>query len=254
MTAKSHASKPRACPVLWGLAGLTAAALMATAFAPSAASTQDQTKPPVAIPLPQKAPAGATVLFSGKAEDISANWLRRGSTEPATWVAGNDGSMTPQRTDITSKAEFGDCYIHVEFRPMVDDQGKTRGHGNSGVGLQGRYEVQIMDSFGATPEAHGCGSFYSQKPAGVNACKKAGEWQSFDIVFRAPRLDGDGNVVEKARATVFQNGVLIHVNNEFNGPTGIQYGEFKGEAATGPIVLQGDHDPVQFRNIWVVAL
>ena len=120
--------------------------------------------------------------------------------------------------------------------------------------MQGRYEIQIMDSYGGKPTVHGCGAFYSQKPARVNACKKAGEWQSFDIIFRAPRLNEEGQVVERARATVFHNGVLIHNNEEFAGPTGIQYGQFKGEAALGPIILQGDHDPVEFRNIWLVTL
>ncbi len=230
-------------------------------------SAQDATPPTakaaVAIALPSAAPEGAIVLFGGKTEDLADNWYRRGTKDQPPWSVQDGamspwtlqgGAMTPAKADVTSKAEFGDCYLHVEFRPTVDAQGKTRGHGNAGVGLQGRYEIQIMDSFGAQPEAHGCGSFYSQKPPRVNACKKPGEWQSFDIIFRAPRLDAEGKVVEKARATVFQNGVLIHANEEFNGPTGIQYGEFKGEAATGPIVLQGDHDPVQFRNIWVVPL
>lgn len=218
------------------------------------ARASQQSRPIIAINLPTEAPEGAIVLFSGKAEQLEQNWYRRGTTQPAGWTVEADGSMTPNKVDITSRAEFGDCYLHVEFRPTVDEQGRTRGHGNAGVGLQGRYEVQIMDSFGAQPSAGGCGAFYSQKPPRVNASKKAGEWQTYDIIFRAPRLDAEGKVVERARATVFQNGVLIHANEEFAGPTGIQYGEFKGEVASGPIVLQGDHDPVQFRNIWVIPL
>ncbi len=162
--------------------------------------------------------------------------------------------MTPTKVDVNTVEEFGDCYLHIEFRPTVDENGKTRGSGNAGVGMQGRYEIQMMDSFGAKPESHGCGSLYSQKPPLVNACKKAGEWQSYDIVFRAPRFDAEGKVTERARATIFQNGVLIHNNEEFTGPTGIQYEQFKGEAPAGPIVLQGDHDPVEFRNIWLVKL
>jgi len=239
-----------------GLAALVVGSVLALTFAcsRSPAAAQDRAPEPVAIALPARPPSGAVVLFSGKPGDITSNWYKRGSTDPAPWVAEADGCMSPRAGDITSKAEFGDCYIHVEFRPTVDDQGKTRGHGNAGVGLQGRYEIQIMDSFGAAPEAHGCGSMYSQKPPRVNACKKAGEWQTFDIIFRAPRLDASGAVVEKARATVFQNGILILNNEDFAGPTGIQYDDFKGEAKTGPIVLQGDHDPVQFRNIWVAPL
>jgi hypothetical protein len=220
----------------------------------SQATAQDKTPHPIAVALPARPPAGAVVLFCGKADEITANWVKRGSKDPAPWVAEADGCMSPRAGDITSEAEFGDCYIHLEFRATVDDQGRTRGHGNAGVGLQGRYEIQIMDSFGVAPEAHGCGSMYSQKAPRVNACKKPGEWQTFDIIFRAPRLNDDGAVTEKARATVFQNGILILNNEDFAGPTGIQYGEFRGEAKTGPIVLQGDHDPVQFRNIWVAPL
>ena len=93
---------------------------------------------------------------------------------------------------------------------------------------------------------------YSQTPPRVIASKPAGEWQTFDIFFRAPRFDANGKLVENARATVYQNGVLIHKNEEFKGPTGIQYEQYKDEAAKGPIVLQGDHDPVQFRNVWVL--
>ncbi len=217
-------------------------------------AAQGEKPAPIALSLPSQPPSGALVLFGGTEEDLKKHWYRRGSTEEPTWVVGSDGSMAPRRTDITSRAEFADCYLHVEFRPTVDEQGRTRGHGNAGVGLQGRYEIQIMDSFSAEPSASGCGSFYSQKPPRVNACKKAGEWQSYDIIFRAPRFDAEGKVVERARATVFQNGVLIHANEEFSGPTGIQYGEFKGESPRGPIVLQGDHDPVEFRNIWVIPL
>ncbi len=217
------------------------------------ARPQDQKPQPVAIALPVAPPANATVLFSGKAEDIATHWMKRDGSGPSDWKAVSN-VMSPLHGDISTRAEFGDCYLHVEFRPTVDENGKTRGHGNAGVGMQGRYEIQIMDSFGAEPEAHGCGAFYSQKAAKVNACKKAGEWQSFDIIFRAPRLSDQGQVAEKARATVFQNGVLIHNNEEFLGPTGIQYGQFKGEAAMGPIILQGDHDPVEFRNIWLVAM
>jgi hypothetical protein len=232
---------------------LTIGALAAWAASWACARPQDAEKPLVAVGLGSAAPKGATILFAGRGDDIAANWQKRDGSGPSAWKV-EGGAMTPVQGDIATKAEFGDCYLHVEFRPTVDGEGKTRGHGNAGVGLQGRYEVQILDSFGAKLEAGSCGAFYSQKAAKVNACKKAGEWQSFDMVFRAPRLNDQGQVTEKARATVFQNGVLIHNNEEFAGPTGIQYGQFKGEAALGPIILQGDHDPVEFRNIWVVPL
>ena len=216
----------------------------------SPASESDQ----VVLAIASRLPRGAISLYSGKAEDLSANWYRRGTQSPPNWTVSGDGIATPRGTDITSKQEFGDCYLHVEFREPTDANGNPVASGNSGVGLQGRYEIQILNSYGSRPERHGCGALYSQKAPRVNASKKVGEWQSFDIVFRAPRLDASGQVTEQPRLTLFQNGVLIQNNESFNGPTGIQYGDFRGQPPTGPLVLQGDHDPVQFRNIWIVPL
>jgi hypothetical protein len=193
-----------------------------------------------------KPPEGAIVLFSGKAEQMRDNWVSRRTTNPAGWTVDDNGVATPNRKDICTKQEFGDCYVHAEFcEPMT-------GHGNSGVAPHGRYEVQILNSFGKKPEKHECGALYDQTPPKVIASKPAGEWQTFDIFFRAPRFDTDGKVVEKARATVYQNGIAVHEDAEFQGPTGIQYEQYKGEAPKGPIVLQGDHDSVKFRNVWVV--
>jgi hypothetical protein len=209
---------------------------------------------PIAVPIGAAMPPGAITLYSGKAEDLTANWYQRGSQSAPNWTVSGDGIATPRGSDITSKQEFGDCYLHVEFRTPADASGNPVSGGNSGVGLQGRYEAQILNSYGRQPRANGCGSLYSQKAPRVNASKKAGEWQSFDIVFRAPRLDASGQVTEQPRLTLFQNGALVQNNESFNGPTGIQYDEFKGQPATGPLVLQGDHDPVQFRNVWIIPL
>jgi hypothetical protein len=221
-----------------------------------AAAQQDakQAPPPkpVTMSLQHRAPAGAVFLFDGKPADITDKWFARGGTNPAGWKV-EDGVVTVDGHDITSKQEFGDCQLHVEWRAILFD-GKPKHDGNSGVGLQGRYEVQILDSYGKELEKHQCGALYSQIAPRVNACAKAGEWQTFDIIFRAPRSDSNGQVVEKPRMTVYQNGILIQNNQDLEGPTGIQYGEFKGMPATGPIVLQGDHAPVQFRNVWVVPL
>jgi hypothetical protein len=208
----------------------------------------------VALAISSSMPRGAISLYSGKAEELSANWYRRGTQSPPNWTVSGDGVVTPRGTDITSKQEFGDCCLHVEFREPADASGHPVTSGNSGVGLQGRYEIQILSSYGSRPEEHGCGALYSQKPPRVNASKQAGEWQTFDIVFRAPRLDASGQVTEQPRVTVFQNGVLVQNNESFNGPTGIQYGDFHGQPKMGPLVLQGDHDPVQFRNIWILPL
>ncbi len=204
--------------------------------------------------LPSSPPPGAVVLLGGKQEQIPANFYKRYSKNAGDWTVDAEGATTPKADDLTSQMEFGDCTIHAEFQCSVDAAGKSIGEGNSGIGLQGRYEVQMYDSFGHKPSPIECGAFFSQKAPLVIASRKAGEWQTFDIIFRAPRFDPAGTVTEKARATVFLNGVLVQNNEEFNGPTGIQYGELKGQVKTGPIILQGDHSPVHFRNVWVVPL
>jgi len=218
--------------------------LAAVTVAQAGAQTKD--KIPVNPKLLVQPPEGAIVLFGGKAEQLRDNWYARRSTNPPGWTVDDQGVATPNHRDISSKQEFGDCYLHVEFcEPLTGD-------GNSGVGMEGRYEIQILNSYGHKPEAHECGAFYSQTPPKVIASKPAGQWQTFDIFFRAPRFDADGKLVEKARATVYQNDILIHEDGEIKGPTGIQYEQYKGEAPKGPIVLQGDHDTVLFRNVWIV--
>ena len=210
--------------------------------------------PTVIFTSPAQPPKGAVVLFSGKEDELKSNFYKRYSKDDSTWTVDAAGVATPAKSDLTSKKEYGDCYAHVEFREPVDADGHTLGEGNSGIGFQGRYEVQILDSYGKNPENTSCGAFYSQKAPLVTASKKPNEWQTYDIIFRAPRFDADGKQTEKARATVIQNGIVVQNNEEFNGPTGIQYGENKGEVKTGPLIIQGDHDPVQFRKIWVVPM
>lgn len=242
-------------------AAITAAlTFVATSSVISLAAGRQKSKPikvtmPLEATLAVMSPKDAVPLFAGKTENLKENWYKRNSTDPAGWTVDEKGAFSPtDKNDITSKREFGDCYVHAEWRCITDADGKVMGHGNSGVALEGRYEIQAFNSFGENPSSSNAGALYSQKAAIVNAGKKGGEWETFDIVFRAPRFDADKKVTEKARATVYQNGVLVQDNQEFNGPTGIQYGDFKGEVPKGPIVLQGNHDPVQFRNVWVLPL
>src|SRR6476659_7571773 len=154
--------------------------------------------------------------------------------------------------DVLSKEEFGDCEVHVEF--MV-----PKGS-NSGVYLMGRYEIQVFDSWGVEkPEHSDCGGIYQRwkdnkgyegRPPRVNASKKPGEWQSFDITFRAPHFDADGKKIENAKfVKVVHNGKVVHENESLSGPTRASHWE--DEKSTGPIMLQGDHGPVAFRNIKV---
>jgi hypothetical protein len=222
--------------------------------APQEKTAQGADTPPVAVQLQRTPPTGSLVLFGDTPEQLRTHWFERYGTKEPQWKIGEGGVLTPNGKDITTKQEFGDCYLHTEFRIPTDASGKTLGHGNSGVGLQGRYEIQIMDSYGQKPEKSGNGSLYSQIPAQINASRKPGEWQTFDIIFRAPRFDAGGQVKEKPRATVFHNGVLIHNNTEFTDMTGIQYDQYKTMTPTGPLVIQGDHDPVQYRNIWIVPM
>ncbi len=233
-------------------AGLVAVQLRAV---PHARRQQAPDAAMTVFSLSAQPPKGAILLFTGHADQIRDNWYQRYTNNPAAWTVDAHGVATPNKADITSKQEFGDCYVHVEFRTPVDENGKTIGEGNSGVGLQGRYEVQILDSYGKQqPGKEDGGGFYSEKPPKVNASRKPGEWQTYDIIFRAPRFDDNGQLTEKPRATVFQNGIVVQDNEEFTGMTGIQYGEYKEMTKTGPLVLQGDHDPVQFRNVWIVPL
>jgi hypothetical protein len=153
--------------------------------------------------------------------------------------------------DLVSSFEHGDVEAHVEFCVPKGS--------NSGVYFQGRYEVQILDSWGvAKPTFTDCGGIYERWQDGkgfeghaprVNASRPPGEWQSFDVVFRAPRFDEFGNKTENARfSSVMLNGVLVQVNVEVSGPTRAALDE-KTEAAFGPLMLQGDHGPVAYRNI-----
>lgn len=159
-------------------------------------------------------------------------------------VNGGDG----RGVDLISDLEHGDCELHLEFNV-------TRGS-NSGVYLQGQYEVQILDSFGKKDSElkYGdCGGIYNTAPPRLNVSRAPGEWQSFDIVFRAPRFDDKGKKIGNARfVKVVHNGRVIHENVEVKGPTTASLGG--PEKARGPVLLQRDHGPVAFRHIRLTPL
>jgi hypothetical protein len=193
-------------------------------------------------------PADAVVLFGGDNVD---NWTRMDGS-PATWPVA-EGAMTSSGGDIRSKDTFTDVYLHLEWMEpdMPDAEGQARG--NSGVALQGRYEVQVLDSFGIDAPGKGdCGAIYGQYSALVNACRPPLEWQTYDIIFRAPRFDAEGKLLEHARFTVLQNGIVIQNNVQV---TGLNYPPMDVDPSTpGPLLLQDHGNPVQYRNIWVVPL
>lgn len=192
------------------------------------------------------------VLFNGKEEELKKNWMRIDGRD-AAWPV-SDGAMVSRGGDVVTREKFTDFHLHVEFRtPKMPDNVRGQARGNSGVFLQGRYEVQVLDSYGLPEVGRGdCGAIYNQHAPLINACKPPMEWQSYDIIYRAPRYDEQGSQTEKARVTVLQNGIVIHNNVEIARPTwGLRFGELKDP---GPIVLQDHGNRVEYRNIWIQPL
>ena len=190
------------------------------------------------------APSDAKVLFDGK--DLS-QW--EGGDQ---WIIENGYAITA-KTGITTKEKFGDCQLHVEFATPEKVEGNGQGRGNSGVYLMGRYELQILDSYENKTYFDGqCASLYKQYPPLVNACRKPGEWQAYDIIFTAPRFDDAGKVTKPATMTVLQNGVLVQNHTELKG--GTYYDRAPGyekHADREPIHLQFHGNDTRFRNIWI---
>ncbi len=193
------------------------------------------------------APSDAVVLFDGT--DLSA-W-----TDGEKWEI-KDGYAVSKGGGITTKQEFGDIQLHLEFASPEEVVGSGQGRGNSGVYLMGRYEVQILDSHDNVTYYDGqCGAVYKQAPPMVNASRKPGEWQTYDILWEAPRFAEDGSVAKPAILTVLHNGVVIHNHYELQGGTFWHLPPtYQKHAETGPIHLQFHGNPVRFRNIWVREL
>ena len=198
---------------------------------------------PANIPLPVPAPADAIQLFSGK---DASQWEPLGD-----WKL-QDGCLVSGNGELATKERFGDIQLHLEFMGPAGFQGPWYNRGNNGVLLMGLFEIQIFDSFNEKIYPDGqCGAIYGQTPPYVNVTRRPGEWQSFDIVFIAPRFDGE-KLQAPARVTVFQNGVLILLNEEIHGETGHRIiPEYKHKESQGPLAFGGHGCPVRFRNIWL---
>jgi hypothetical protein len=193
-----------------------------------------------------KPPEGAVVLFDGK--DLS-KWQKQGGGDPGFNVV--DGYAEAHERDIETKDKYRDFKLHVEFDPELSDPNATgEGRGNSGVYLQGRYEIQVMDSFDQKLYPGACAAVYGQKAPDKNMAKPVGQWQSYDIEFHAAKFDGDKKVAP-ARVTVIWNGETVQDNVDIKGPTG---GGAKETGDPGPVRLQYHHNPVRFRNIWIVPI
>jgi hypothetical protein len=214
---------------------------------PGTASTQD---------APGRPPADAVVLFDGK--DLS-KW-RDEKGNPTGWKLENGAMVvppagTPNGGTIYSRDEFGDCQLHVEWSAPTQVKGDSQGRGNSGVFLFGRYEIQVLDSYNNKTYPDGQASaIYGQYPPLVNASRKPGEWQAYDILFTAPRFK-DGQLVKPAFATVLHNGVAVHNHVELLGPMSHrQLPKYTPHGEKGPISFQDHGNPVRFRSVWVREL
>jgi hypothetical protein len=198
----------------------------------------------------QTPPDTAVVLFDGK--DLS-NWTKLDGGAPAWEVADGAMTVTAGGGDIVSREQFNDFLLHLEFMTpdMPDATGQAKG--NSGVFLQGRYEIQVLDSYGIdVPGMGDCGAIYNQFASLVNACKPPLEWQTYDVIFRAARVGESGEIEENARVTVLQNGIVIQNNVQMLGAIGGATDE--DAAAPGPLRLQDHGNPVKYRNIWIAPL
>jgi hypothetical protein len=216
-----------------------------TVVTPGTSSTQDQ---------PGKPPTDAIVLFGGS--DLSP-WAAMDG-QPTKWVV-KDGAMecVPGSGYVRTLRNFGDCQLHLEFAVPAKVEGSSQGRGNSGLFFGGtRYEIQVLDSFENKTYADGsCASVYNQYPPLVNASRKPGEWQSYDILWTAPRFDADAHLVSAPRITVFHNGVVVQNNVELFGETGwLERAPFRAHPEKLPIALQDHGNPVRYRNIWVREL
>lgn len=224
------------------------ATVIVTPFTAIAAHHPMEPQPPHVETPPGKAPADAVVLFDGS--DMSA-WTAVGGG-PVTWTV-RDGYVEVAKGGIITKREFGDIQLHLEYRAPVPAEGEGQGRGNSGIYFMGRYEIQVLDSYENPTYINGMmGAIYEQYAPLVNAARRPGEWQTYDVVFRAPRLDADGRVTRMPVMTAFINGLLVQDHREITGPT--LGAPFSDPVATGPIFLQDHNNPVRFRNIWVREL
>lgn len=205
----------------------------------------DWPEPPVVTPGDANAPpSDAIVLFDGS--DMGA--FENGEK----WKVEN-GYAEVRGGSVRTRQSFGDCQLHLEFATPEEVKGEGQGRGNSGVYLMDRYEVQILDSYVNTTYFDGqCAAVYKQQPPIVNACRKPGEWQTYDIIFRAPRFAADGAVLRPASVTVLQNGILVQNHFELAGGTYYdQAPSYSPHEEKLPISIQDHGNPMRFRNIWI---
>ncbi len=206
-------------------------------------SGKEWPEPKVVVPgTDGQPPSDAIVLFDGK------NLSRWDGGEK--WVV-KDGVATVNGGNIATKQSFGDCQLHVEWATPSRVEGSGQGRGNSGVFLQNRYEIQVLDSYQNPTYPEGqAGAIYGQYPPLVNASRKPGEWQTYDIFFEAPRFDDSGKLLKPGYVTVLHNNVLIQNHAQIRGETG----QYTPHPPKQPLGLQDHGCPVRYRNIWIREL
>jgi mannose-6-phosphate isomerase-like protein (cupin superfamily) len=201
---------------------------------------------------PVPPPADATVLI-GSGDDLGAWQMMDGS--PAAWTMAR-GIVETGKGVMRTRAEFTDFQLHVEFATPTEVKGDSQGRGNSGVFLLGKFEVQVLDSYHNPTYPDGqAAAMYGQHPPLVNASRPPGQWQTYDIVFTAPRFKGDGTLIQPAIVTVVHNGIVVQNAQRFWGPTAHKkIDPYTPDTERGPIALQDHGNPVRYRNVWVRTL
>lgn len=199
------------------------------------------------------APPSDALVLLGPDGDLSRWQAQDGG--PANWPT-SGGVVQTGKGFIRTKAEFTDVQLHLEFATPAQVAGASQDRGNSGVFLAGVFEIQVLDSFENPTYADGqAAAMYGQHPPLVNASRRPGDWQSYDIVFVAPRFSPGGELVSPATTTVLHNGVLVHNARAFWGPTAHRrIYPYVQSTARGPIQLQDHQNPVRYRNIWIREL
>jgi hypothetical protein len=211
-------------------------------------------EPPVVTPgaTPGAPPSDAIILFDGK--DLSQWVSQKDGKTPAPWtVADAVLTVKPGSGGIQTKDGYGSCQLHIEFATPSEVKGNSQGRGNSGVFFMSNYEVQVLDSYQNPTYYHGqAAAIYKQHAPLVNASRKPGEWQVYDIVFHAPEFDGDGKLLKRATFTVFHNGVLVQDHVIVMGVTSHDKPPYyEAHAAKMPLALQDHGNPMRFRNVWI---
>jgi hypothetical protein len=244
-------SPPRLLLIL--CAALPAAAALGQQARPELTEQWTPVPPLVSTPA-GAAPSDAIVLFDGTNTD---EWQTTDPTKPGWRIEDGAWVIVPRTGGMQTKRSFGDMQLHLEFRTPTNDTGTGQGRGNSGVMIMaGRYEVQVLDSYRNITYPNGqAASLYKQYPPLVNASRPPGEWQTYDIVFIAPRFHPDGSLKSPARLTVLHNGVLVQHDQTLLGETGFRGPpRYTAHPEKLPLQLQNHTDEVAFRNIWVREL